>query len=240
MVHRRQQTPFRILLSPASCARQVAAPAADEVVTDHDVPADVNVVTRNASVPLRNANSGNVSVVGNSGKKLEELLDEQEQKAAAEQEVQRRARAARHGAEVCSACQRRLAPTDPVWIRRVWSGHSWWKSPQCEGCVPRATRQWYRRMSCLLCTRIVYQDSRRCSRTARTFCSRRCRWRYWNAQRNARAAAERQTRRCPGCEQLFTPKRRDARTCSAACRQRKWRVRSRCPVPARKTRVDLS
>jgi predicted nucleic acid-binding Zn ribbon protein len=56
------------------------------------------------------------------------------------------------------------------------------------------------------------------------FCSDRCRWTYHNRLRGARMAARRGNRVCEVCGEHFTPKRMDAKTCSPACRQKKYRM----------------
>jgi predicted nucleic acid-binding Zn ribbon protein len=58
---------------------------------------------------------------------------------------------------------------------------------------------------------------------SRAFCSDRCRSRYHNRQRRARMAARRGKMVCEVCGARFTPKRRDAKTCSRTCRQKKYR-----------------
>ena len=58
------------------------------------------------------------------------------------------------------------------------------------------------------------------------FCSDRCRWTYHNRRRHQRTAADRE-RVCEVCGNEFTATRRDAKTCSAACKQRAYRQRAR-------------
>jgi hypothetical protein len=58
---------------------------------------------------------------------------------------------------------------------------------------------------------------------SRAFCSDRCRWTYHNRLRGARIAARRGKMVCEVCGARFIPKRRDAKTCSPACRQKKYR-----------------
>jgi predicted nucleic acid-binding Zn ribbon protein len=65
-----------------------------------------------------------------------------------------------------------------------------------------------------------------------SFCSDRCRWTYHNRQRRARIAAGRGKMECEVCGAEFTPTRNDAKTCSPACRQKKYRK-------LRKDRTDL-
>jgi ribosomal protein S14 len=54
------------------------------------------------------------------------------------------------------------------------------------------------------------------------FCSEHCRWTYYNHARSEQSAKDR-VKVCPMCSQTFTAKRKDAKTCSPACRQRMYR-----------------
>ncbi len=54
------------------------------------------------------------------------------------------------------------------------------------------------------------------------FCSERCEWRFYNRLAAARRAEARGPKVCP-CGRPFIGTRRDARFCSAACRQRAYR-----------------
>jgi predicted nucleic acid-binding Zn ribbon protein len=58
---------------------------------------------------------------------------------------------------------------------------------------------------------------------SRSFCSDGCRSAYHNRLRGARIAARRGEKECAGCGKKFRPARSDARTCSPACRQKKYR-----------------
>jgi predicted nucleic acid-binding Zn ribbon protein len=58
---------------------------------------------------------------------------------------------------------------------------------------------------------------------AQSFCTDRCRTGYHNSLRGARIAARRGEMECEMCRTKFRPARSDARTCSAACRQKKYR-----------------
>jgi predicted nucleic acid-binding Zn ribbon protein len=58
---------------------------------------------------------------------------------------------------------------------------------------------------------------------SQSFCTGRCRTKWHNSQRRARLAARRGKMACEVCGAQFTPKRRGAKTCSRACRQKKYR-----------------
>jgi predicted nucleic acid-binding Zn ribbon protein len=59
---------------------------------------------------------------------------------------------------------------------------------------------------------------------SQSFCDDRCRWTYHNGLRGARIAARRSEKVCEVCGTRLSPKKRsDARTCSRACRQKKYR-----------------
>jgi hypothetical protein len=59
----------------------------------------------------------------------------------------------------------------------------------------------------------------------RRFCSDRCRWISNNRERRSRRAIGR-IKACQACQKSFYPKREDARFCSAACKQRAYRLRA--------------
>jgi len=59
------------------------------------------------------------------------------------------------------------------------------------------------------------------------FCSTRCRWRQQLDQRKRARRATKTEHRCVVCGQPIVDGRRDAKTCSAACRQRSYRERGR-------------
>jgi hypothetical protein len=54
----------------------------------------------------------------------------------------------------------------------------------------------------------------------KSVCSVRCWWRAYRARRRREMR-----QRCASCEDVFTPTRRDAQYCSAACRQHSFRER---------------
>jgi len=59
---------------------------------------------------------------------------------------------------------------------------------------------------------------------SQSFCAGgRCRTKWHNSQRRARLAARRGKMICEVCGAEFTPKQRGAKTCSGACRQKKYR-----------------
>jgi len=63
---------------------------------------------------------------------------------------------------------------------------------------------------------------------SQSFCSGgRCRTRWHNSQRRARLAARRGKMSCEVCGAHFTPKQKGAKTCSPACRQKKYRLKLR-------------
>ncbi len=108
-------------------------------------------------------------------------------------------------AVLCKAC----APEYLVNSRPDSAGNIVIAHEPCEGCrrvvVFRTTwGMWHRR-------RYV-------------FCSKRCQWTHHNTVRNERNARARE-KVCEVCEAPFTASRRDARTCSPACKQRAYRLR---------------
>jgi hypothetical protein len=161
--------------------------------------------------------------------------DEQRQEEAREQSAwsagnaayaaETRARAklaslAHRTGEVCGHCGARLLVSDPAWLVRVLFGSVRRLALLCRTCAPPGLpTPW----TCATCHRPV--GARRRPR-GRVCCSKACRWRWYNAQRKVRAAAERQ-KVCLACGRSFQAGRRDARTCRPACRQRWARQRRR-------------
>ncbi len=85
---------------------------------------------------------------------------------------------------------------------------------------------------CESCARPVYnrQDARW---RLHTYCSELCRAAMWSAhQRDRRARARLKARTCT-CGKAFTAARRDARYCSAGCKQRAHRYRKAIGSPIR-------
>ena len=81
--------------------------------------------------------------------------------------------------------------------------------------APHAGARW-----CVLCGKSLSKEG---GSSRSFFCSRRCRWTYHNCLRGARLAARRGEMMCEVCSAEFTPKKSDARRCSDACRQKKYR-----------------
>lgn len=144
---------------------------------------------------------------------------------------------ARRTAEVCGGCGRALAPGEPVWrvvLGEPRGGFRWSRTWTivCASCRP--PRRWdTTNEECAHCRRGVGTtrslDAR--FRRPRTFCTECCRVRWFQAQAKAARLAPRQ-KTCAACGQAFTATRRDARTCSPACRQKAYRERPAGGRPA--------
>ncbi len=106
-----------------------------------------------------------------------------------------------------------------------------WDDPQpCPGCARlvsnlknaawRRVRDW------------LYADEKPRAHP-RPFCSEQCRRRVFRTERKAAQLAARgeDERQCVGCSAEFKGRRRDARYCSVACRQRAYRLRLTGPCP---------
>jgi hypothetical protein len=61
---------------------------------------------------------------------------------------------------------------------------------------------------------------------ATAFCCERCRWAFYNTKRSERSARARE-KVCEVCGEQFTATRRDAKTCSPACKQKAYRQRQK-------------
>ncbi len=139
-------------------------------------------------------------------------------------ERRRRALEAAHTATRCGECARQLAAEEPVWVTKIsvrpWAGPQW-PAPVCRDC--RRGERWLPTTPCEGCGRdVTYRTPS--SRRHHAFCSRRCAWRFYDRRRDEVLALARR-KSCAACARPFTATRRDARTCSPACRQRAYRTR---------------
>ena len=135
--------------------------------------------------------------------------------------------AARRTSAACGRCGRALAAGEPVWMSRIYTGHACWQAPTCEACHHGG--HWLPTEECGGCGRpVTYRPSRRGRLYA--FCSGRCKDRWYYRVRS-RSAVQAKVTACAACGQHFVATRRDAATCSSACRQRKYR-RRRAGTPA--------
>jgi predicted nucleic acid-binding Zn ribbon protein len=134
-------------------------------------------------------------------------------------EARDRAASANRTAETCGRCGRALAATEPVWWVRGPSHSGNGLTVACAVCAPEWWKDRSRPGACETCGRPVGMARRP---SWRVFCSERCRWRWGNAQH----LTPRFPKPCTVCGKSFTAARRDARSCSHACRQRGHRRRT--------------
>lgn len=146
-----------------------------------------------------------------------------------EEERQRRRRryeAAKTG-EICGKCGRGLSSEAKVYRTKLK-----WMTVLCEECAPNYMKRDspYRfghavTKPCDTCERlVVYETSGRDYYRRHVFCCERCGARFYNGLRN-RHNAEAREKVCEVCEEAFTATRRDAKTCSPACKQKAYRRR---------------
>lgn len=140
-------------------------------------------------------------------------------------------RAAQKTAETCGGCGGGIGVEDTVYLYEVSTGGRGFCAPQapiCEACAPRFMKRedrWCLEWPCATCQRpIVFRESGRDFWRDRVFCSDRCRWTFYNRQRDERNAQARE-KVCESCGEPFTATRADAKTCSAACKQKAYRRR---------------
>lgn len=151
---------------------------------------------------------------------------------------------ARRAADVCAECEREIGEAEPVYISKLRLRSHWLRGLVCMDCAPAYIRVWVERdgwgRTCESCGRRValdYDDLHlpddydpppsRPTGMRHDFCSEVCGYRYYNRIRNERAAAARAGRECQECGREFDAVRSDQRYCSAACKQRAYRYRSR-------------
>jgi hypothetical protein len=132
----------------------------------------------------------------------------------------------RRTAERCGRCGRAFKSDEPIWRVLAWRTVSPFVvrrqlSVWCGRCTPERCQRERCVLPCQQCGRPTGVIPGR-----RPFCSDRCTWSWYNAQRNSRRAAERLPKPCSGCGKPFVRTRSDATTCSAACRQRIHRLHS--------------
>jgi hypothetical protein len=148
-------------------------------------------------------------------------------------------------AEVCGKCFGRIEPDEPLCIRS-WA--SWWSNysgryisgpgPWCFDCahVPlvdvgrvwwpdRCTPHRYHGGTCGTCGRRVTKESHKRHLT-HFFCCERCEYAHYTRQRAKRRVAARE-KVCEVCSKGFTASRKDAKTCSPACKQKAYREREK-------------
>jgi hypothetical protein len=86
---------------------------------------------------------------------------------------------------------------------------------------------------CSTCERpVVYELTRRAYYRRQVFCSYRCQYTY-NNRRRSRRRQRRREKVCEVCSIEFTAKRADAKTCSAACKQKAYRTRAKLASQAK-------
>jgi hypothetical protein len=153
--------------------------------------------------------------------------------------------------EVCGKCGKPFEPGETAYVRRVETRWPAGKAslyfpfavPECRDChpaasfVPRPKDKYYydhrgtmllrwlshyehREGPCVGCGRPVVYRPGDYAHTLHFYCSQRCLGAYYRNRKK-----EPLERACAVCGRTFTPPRRDARTCSPACRQKAYRRR---------------
>jgi hypothetical protein len=140
----------------------------------------------------------------------------------------------------CADCKRSMAPHERVTWGQRYSDGAAHACPLCDACAnaPRIIQgqKFYNAKRgngyelcptdpCENCGRPVQQAYVR-SRRSRVYCCVACRYRLDLRRRHVLS----RERICVTCGDTFKPRRGDAKTCSAACRQRAYRQRIRPPA----------
>ncbi len=160
-----------------------------------------------------------------------------------EDDAQDLAREARETAGVCGCCGRKLSLEEPAHFgAKVYVGMwaLYWdrlskprlcklrfeRTVLCGSCAPEwlsPDRDDILTQRCAKCERpMVYRFIP--SELARTFCSERCK-RSYHAQLRKERRAEAREKVCEACGERFVAARKDAKTCSPACKQKVHRRR---------------
>ena len=141
----------------------------------------------------------------------------------------------------CARCRRVLGPGEAVWRLRAPLGPSFYYHQMrmgivssCEACISKdltdedpsidelRNHRLVEDRPCDTCGRHVLRVKGR-TPTLHCFCSRNCEAKYWTAVQREKRFTSRQ-KECCVCGVNFVAARRDAQTCSAACRQKAYRL----------------
>jgi len=124
----------------------------------------------------------------------------------------------------CEKCNRPLEPGEAVYRFmfdcRMLMGH--------KACMPVLSgypRRWLDPRPCDRCSRLVYRENPQRKGSRIFTCSLECRQAIHNATFRKRHPVWRIKRTCHDCGETFTPKRRDSKFCSVACKQHAYRQR---------------
>ena len=133
----------------------------------------------------------------------------------------------------CLKCGRGLGAGEPVYISYFGGAFGQRDIPACEQCAPpyMVARQHpyfdihFHAHPCETCGRtVVFTDGVAYRYRKHVLCCERCRWTFYNRIRDEAAAATRE-KVCEACGKEFSATRRDAKTCSPACKQKAYRQR---------------
>jgi hypothetical protein len=155
------------------------------------------------------------------------------------------AREARKTARVCGCCSQKLSPENPAYRgAKVYVGMmplSWDRARKPRICEPLYKRtvlcgscapEWLSPKREDVITQLCAQCERpmvsrlKVSELRRTFCSDSCQRAYHNQMRKEKRAEARK-KVCEVCDEEFTATKRDAKTCSKACKQKAYRRQKR-------------
>ena len=127
--------------------------------------------------------------------------------------------------QCCGKCERELEPNEPVGFWRIYRrGRPHWKY-LCGECAPNMEA--HENAPCDTCGRRVYwQRASRGGMRQRAFCSKRCRWTFYN-EKTKEKRQQALGKICEDCGNPFTASRSDSRHCSDACRQMSYRRRGK-------------
>ena len=158
---------------------------------------------------------------------IERLFGKQD----AETVEQRRHYCAASRGKVCYHCKHKFDDGEPIYRARTYVyGRGFMRHysisilSYCKSCAPYRE---YNEGKCKTCDRDVYFPWDRVYRR-HVFCSEDCSKRHWANYRREKRLSERQKtcqKECGECEKSFTAPRSDTKFCSAACKQKAYRVR---------------
>lgn len=138
-------------------------------------------------------------------------------------------------AATCQRCRRTLLDGESVHWICTKSGRGWFGGrcrqfgyvcADCRGDVGGDQRNAWTARPCHQCARMCYRPRNDWRTDSFHFCSDLCYGIHYRAPKLKAAAGERR-KECTTCGAVFDASRRDAETCSSACRQKAYRQRRR-------------
>jgi hypothetical protein len=136
----------------------------------------------------------------------------------------------------CQICHRKMSPKEPSYRHTFWRReHPTLLGYACAKCAEKAGLRFGESAPCIQCGRKVFTPGAMYSIGQRliveadprllAICSPECEYALQLERSKLRRRVKPQAAECAECGKLYTPKRKDGRFCSGACRQKAHRGR---------------